>query len=53
MEENRKVQERLAQIEKEIEREDITEIELMRLEAEILTIKSKVLHSFDRVKNIY
>ena len=40
---------RMAQIEKEIEREDITELELMRLELELLNIKSKLLRQFDRV----
>ena len=35
--------ERLAQIEKEIEREDITELDLMRLEAEARAIYSSQL----------
>lgn len=37
--------ERLAQIEKDLEREGLTELDLMRYELEILTIKSKVLRS--------
>lgn len=43
--------ERLAQIEKEIEREGITELDLMRYELEILTIKSKVLRSMCAAAN--
>lgn len=49
MKKNRKEQKRLAQIEKEIERKDITPIELMRLEMEILAIRSKLLRQFERV----
>lgn len=43
--------ERLAQIEKDLEREGLTELELMRLELEILNIKSKVLCSMCAAAN--
>ena len=52
MGQDRKDQERLAQIEKEIEREDLTEIELMCLELEALTIRSKALkQAFETLQN--
>ena len=43
--------ERLAQIEKDLERDGLTELDLMRYELEILTIKSKVLHSMHAAAN--
>ena len=43
--------ERLAQIEKDLERDGLTELDLMRYELEILTIKSKVLRSMCAAAN--